>query len=453
MVKKHNTPNLTSGSVVNSLITISLPIIFANILQTVYQFIDTFWVGRLGAEAVAAVSLSFPILFFLNSMAMGFALAGSILVAQYNGKKDVRNVSLATGQTLTMVSLVSIVIAIFGYLSSRFLLSYLTTDAMVLSQATSYLQISFLAMPASFLYIIFQSSLRGVGEVKFPMVIVLITVIINFIIDPLFMNGWLFIPPMGVAGVALATLVTEYLAAFIGTTILFTDLFGFKVHLNDLVLKFDWIKKIFALGLPSSFEMSSRSLSMVLMTFLVSTFGTYTVAAYGIGSKILSFVIIPAIGLSISTSALVGNNLGAKQFERTEKIVKAGLMIGFTCLTVIGIFIFVFAKVLSAFFVPGDLELIKTSALFIKIMSLTFGFVGIQMVVSGAVKGAGQTSTAMLLAMSNAFILFVLSYIFSVIFKLGQLGIWISYPISYFIGAIIALVIYWKRDWLRKKLI
>lgn len=239
---------------------ISIPVIFANTLQTIYQFIDTYWVGKLGTEAVAAVSLSFPLIFFLNSFAMGFAMAGSILIAQYNGKGDTEKVSMVTGQTFSLVTIIAIIISTIGYFSSDFLLSYMTNDSLVLEQASAYLKISFVAMSSMFIFMIFQSALRGVGNVVLPMIIVLITVVINFFIDPLFMYGWKFIPPMGVSGVALATLITEVLSALIGITILFSGKYKVKLRFKDLALKFDWIKKIFKLGLPSSIEMSSISL-------------------------------------------------------------------------------------------------------------------------------------------------------------------------------------------------
>lgn len=449
--KRNN--HLLEGSVVKSLIMISLPIIFANLLQSLYQFIDTYWVGRLGASSVAAVSLSAPILFFLNSLAIGFTMAGSILIAQYNGKGEKENVSLATGQTLSLVTIISLLITIFGYFSSHWILTHLTNDPLVLDEANIYLKISFLAMPASFIYIIFQSALRGVGEVKFPMIVILTTVIINYFIDPLFMNGFGPIPQMGVAGVAMATLITEYLSAIIAIIVMTTSLYQIQVKLHDIKLRLSWVKKIIVLGVPSSLEMSSRSFGMVLMMFIVSTFGTYTVAAYGIGSKILSFVIIPAIGISISTSILVGNNLGAKQHERVKEILSVAMRTAFIGLTVVGIIIFISANQISAFFVPGDQALIATSALFMRITSLTFGFIGIQMVVSGSVKAAGKTSTAMLMAMVNSFALFVLSYILSTILGYKELGIWVAYPIANILSFMFAFFIYKQKIWLKTEII
>jgi putative MATE family efflux protein len=448
-----NNNKMLRGSITKSLLAIAVPIIFANILHTLYQLIDTFWVGRLGTEAVAAVSLSFPILFLMMSLALGLVTASSILVAQYNGKGNQEKVSYTTGQSFSLVSIIAVIVTIIGYKFSNYFLSLLTTDPAVLQQATSYLQISFLAIIAMFIYTLFQSSMRGVGEVKIPLIIISITVVMNFFLDPLLMFGWNFIPAMGVSGVALATLITEYLSAIIGIILLIKGSYGIKLRLKDMKLKLSWVKKLFKLGLPSSFEMSSRSLGMVLMTFVASLFGTLTIASFGIGMRVFMFVIIPGLGFSIATSAIVGNNLGAKQYDRAEKIVKTGMKISFLTLTSLGVLLFIFAKPISAFFVPNEAVLVLESARFIQTMALTFGFIGLQMVIFGALKAAGKTTTAMFLALFHTIMLFALSYILSSTFGMDQVGLWVAYPISNVISAGIAYYFYRKKDWLNKELI
>jgi putative MATE family efflux protein len=404
-------------------------------------------------EAVAAVSLSFPILFFLTALAMGFATGGGILVAQYNGRGDKRSVARTTGQTFSLVTILAVILSAIGYFSSHALLSLLTNDPLVLGPATDYLQILFLAMPALFISVIFQSTLRGIGEVTFPMIVVLISVVINFFIDPLFMFGWKFIPAMGVSGVAFATLITEGLSGLIAIIVLAVRIFDIDIHARDLLPQKAWFKKIFILGLPSSLEMSSRSFGMVLMTFIVSTLGTFVIAVYGIGTKILSFVIIPAIGFSIATSIMVGNSLGAKRIIRAQHVVRAGIKIGFWILLAFGGLLFVFARHISAFFVPGEPAIIVESATFIRMMALTFGFIGIQMVIIGALKAAGKTTTSMFLALFNTFVLFVLSFLLSKIFALDELGIWIAYPAANTLSLGLAWYFYKKKDWLQKELV
>jgi len=283
--------------------------------------------------------------------------------------------------------------------------------------------------------------------------IVLITVVLNFFLDPLFMLGWNFIPAMGVSGVALATFITQYISAMIGIVILVKGNYGVKLRLEDLKPRKAWTKKIFKLGFPSSIEHSSRAFGMVLMTFVVSIFGTLAVAAYGIGTRVLMFVIIPAVGLSISISSLVGNNLGARQYKRAEKIVKTGIKLGFFALILVGVLLFIFARQVTQFFVPNEPELIMMSALFIRIMALSFGFIGIQMTIIGTLKAAGKTTTSMFLAMFHTIALFILSYFLAVVFGLKELGIWSAYPIANFVALILAFYFYRKKDWLKKRIV
>lgn len=444
---------LLEGPIVKSILGIAIPIILVNSLQTVYQLIDTFWVGRIGAEAVAAVSLSFPIIFFLHSFAIGFTLAGSILVAQFNGRGDRRGVALATGQTLSFVVLISVIVMIGGYFLAEWALRFLTTDPAVLVPAVHYLRISFLAMPAMFIFMIFQSTLRGIGEVRLPFFVVLATVVLNFFLDPIFLFGWNFIPALGVAGVAWATFITEILSALIGLAILFSRQYNFGLRLADFKIQKAWVIKIFRLGFPSSLEMSSRSFGMVLLTLLVSTFGTLAVAAFGIGTRILMFVIIPAMGFAMAATTLVGNNLGAKQKSRTEQIVKSAIKIAFNSLAILGVLVFIFAQKIVAFLVPGETELIASATLFIRVIAPTFGFIGIQMVVLGTLKAAGQTTTSMLLAMFHVFTTFVFGYFLSTNAGFAEFGIWLAYPLANFAALVLAFVFYFQKKWLRDLLV
>ncbi len=445
--------NLTEGHILKSLIALSIPIIFANILQTAYQLTDTFWVGRLGTAAVAAVSISFPIIFLFISLGGGLAMAGTILVAQYKGKDDKKAVDHITSQTLIMVVFISVILAAIGYVLSPFFISLMGAEPNVFSIAASYMKISFIGMIFMFTYMVFQSLMRGVGDVKTPMYIVLVTVLLNLIIDPLFIFGYGFIPAFGVTGAAIATIGTQGIAAIIGIALLIKGKHQIQLHLNDLKPDVPLIKKMFKLGFPASIEQSTRALGMSAMTFLVATFGTLSLAAYGIGSRILSVVIIPALGLSMATSTLVGQNMGAGKISRAEKITKLSALFGFIILTIVGIIIFLFAKQISAIFIPGELETIQSSALFIKIMALTFGFIGIQMALNGAFSGSGNTMISMVLSIVSLWVLrFPIAYLISMHTHFAEVGIWIAFPAANVIAAIITVIWFSKGTWKQKKI-
>jgi putative MATE family efflux protein len=295
--------------------------------------------------------------------------------------------------------------------------------------------------------------MRGVGDVKTPVYIVLGTVILNLFLDPLFIFGHGSIPAFGVSGAAVATIVTQGLAAIIGISLLVKGKYQIQLHLKDLKFDIPLIKKMFRLGFPASIEQSTRALGMTIMTFLVASFGTLTVAAYGIGSRILSVVIIPARGLSMATSTLVGQNMGANKLDRVGKVVKLSCLAGFIFLTLAGIIVFFFAKQISAIFIPGEIETIQSSALFIKIMALTFGFIGIQMSLSGALRGTGNTMVSMVLSIVSLWVLrFPLAYILSMHTKLAEVGLWIAFPAANVVAAIITIGWFTRGTWKQKQI-
>jgi len=439
--------HLLEGSVTKSLLKLAWPIILANLLQTAYNLTDTFWVGRLGSDAVASVSISFPIIFLLISIGSGLALAGTILVSQYKGRKDQKNVDHVSTQTIILIGFVSIIISFLGYLLSPFLLRIMGAETAVYNDAVSYLKISFIGMIFLFMFGVFQSLLRGVGDAKTPLYVIFFSVLLNLILDPLFIFGFWIIPPFGVVGAAFATIGTQSIAAVIGITMLINGKHSIHIKPKDFKPDFKLMKRMFFLGFPASIEQSMRAFGMTAMITLVTSFGTTAIASYGIGTRILSFIIIPAIGISIATSTLVGQNIGAGKPKRAKQITKISSELSFVILTVAGIILFAFSNQLAQFFIPGEADVISSSSLFIRIMALTFGFIGLQQALLGAFRGAGNTVITMVLSIVSLWIIqFPLAYILSNTALLGEVGIWLSFPISNVLSAIIALAWYKKRS-------
>ena len=288
--------DFTKGPITTALLRLAIPIIIANIFHTVYQLTDTFWVGQLGKQAVAAVSLSFPILFLLIQFGIGLTVAGSILIAQYKGQRKQGKIDYYAAQTLSLMIIVSLVFACIGFLSSEFFINLMNPEAGVAQDAVQYLKISFIGFTFMAIFFVYQSVVRGVGDVKTPLYIVIGTVLLNFFLDPLFILGWGPMPAFGVTGAALATVITQSLSAIIGITLLLSGTRGIHLKIHHLIPQLKTIKKLFILGFPTSIEGSSRALSMVIMTFITSVFGTLAIASYGLGSRIFSFIIIPTVG-------------------------------------------------------------------------------------------------------------------------------------------------------------
>ncbi len=435
----------TSGPVLPSLLALAVPIVLANVLQTVYQLTDTFWLGRLGAGAVAAVSLSFPVIFLIISLGAGLAVAGAVLIAQAYGAGDARAVDHVAAQTLASVATAAVLLSVLGYFASEPLMRVMGAGPAVIADATLYMKVSFVGLVFLYVYFVFQSLLRGVGDVKTPFYIVLGTVLLNFLFDPLFILGLWGAPRMGVAGAALATVGTQGLAAVVGVGFLFSGRFGIHLHARDLVPDLRLVRRIVRLGVPASVEQSTRALGLSVMTALVAGFGTPAVAAYGIGTRIFSFVLIPALGLSMATSTLVGQNIGAGKPERAGHVAAVSAKVAFVGLTAVGVLFFVFARALTDAFIPTDPAVAAGGARFLRIMALTFGFLGVQQVLGGAFRGAGNTVAAMALAIVTLWVLrFPLAWFLAERTTLGEAGIWWAFPVSNVIAAVAAWL------WLRR---
>lgn len=440
--------NLTEGSIFSSLVSLSVPIILANALQSMYQLIDTFWLGRLGVNAVAAVSLSFPILFLILSLGAGLTLAGSVIVAQAKGAKNHKNVNYSSSQTVFVIFFLSIILSVITYFASEPLMRLIGAGPEILGDSVIYFKYSSFGFMFLFMFFVFQSLMRGIGNVWLPMYIVLGTVLLNLVLDPLFIFGYGSFEGMGVAGAAIASVITQGISAVIGMIILLKGRRGIKIKFSQMKWDFKWTKKMFAIGIPSSLEMSTRAGAMTMLVVLVTSFGSEVVAAYGIGVRILSLIVIPALGFSIATTTLVGQNIGARQIKRAERVGDLSAKIAFFGLTGVGILLFIFAEPITAFFVPNDPQVIKDSAFFIKIMAPSFGLLGLQQVLNGVFNGAGFTQVSLLISIFGLWMIrFPLAFLLSNNTSLEEVGLWWSFPISNLLAATVGFIYYKTGHW------
>lgn len=434
--------------ILNTILKLAFPIIMANILQTMYQLVDTFWLGRLSANAVASVSLSFPILFLVVSLGGGLTLAGTVIVAQHKGSGDQRMVNYASSQTVMVVFFISIILALIGYYAAGTLMNLIGAGEELIDDAVIYFKVSSWGYIFMFMFFVYQSLMRGIGNVIIPMYIVLGTVILNLLLDPLFIFGYGVIPGYGVAGAAVASIFTQAISAGIGLYILFKGKKGIKIRLVYMRWDFKWIKNLFSLGLPASLDQSSRAAAMAAMVMLVTSFDSEIVASYGVGARILSLVVVPALGLSIATTSLVGQNIGAGRLDRAERVGNIGMLIAAFGLSFLGIILFFLAEPLTRFFVPDDPEVIEVGSKFIKIMAPTFGLLGIQQVLNGVFNGAGLTKVSMLISVIVLWMArFPVAFMLSNNTSLSYEGIWWAFPISNAIAATIAYVYYKRGSW------
>lgn len=444
---------LLEGPILQSLLRLSIPIVLASILQSAYQLTDAFWVGRLGGYAVAAVSVSFPVLFLMIALGAGMAIAGSTLVAQYFGAGNRPMVNHVAAQTLLMVLLASVVFGTLGYTIAPGVLRLMGVGPDVMPAATQFMRVSFIGLVFVFGFAMIQAVLRGVGEVQLPLYIVSGTVLLNFALDPLLIFGMGPIPAAGVAGAALATIGTQSLAAIAGLSLLLSGRFGIHLKAHHFRPDLPFFRRALLLGFPASVEQTARALGLTVMTFLVASFGTATVAAYGIGFNVLSFVIIPAMGLSMATAALVGQNIGAGKIARAESIARLSGMIAFGGLTVIGLGVFATAVPIVRFFVPSDPTVVAAGGTFLRIVAPSVGFIGLQLAITGVFRASGNMFATMTLALVSQWGLqFPIAYVLSSHTALGAEGLWWAFPVSNVSISVITVLWFLKGDWKRTRL-
>ncbi|MFP4136371.1 MAG: MATE family efflux transporter [Candidatus Acetothermia bacterium] len=437
--------NLTSGSLAGPLFYLALPVIITNLLRTAYSLADTFWVGRLSKEALAAITFSYPIVFLFIALGMGVAVAGSVLVAQYEGANEKDMAEYAASQTLAFSLVVAIVLGVVGFFLVPMVLKLLGASPEVFPLARSYLEIVTLGLFSLFGFSVFIALMRGYGETVTPMIIMLISVVLNIVIDPFVIFGWLWFPELGIRGAAIATVSCRGLGLVIGLWILFTGRKGLQIHLNDMVPEYGFFKRIINIGIPASIEGTGRALSINALLSVVGGFATSVVAGYGIGIRVFSTVFLPALAVSRSVETATGQNVGARRFDRAERANYLASKVMFGAMSLLGILVFFTAPWVVSIFTP-ETEVIEVGSEFLRYIALTFGFVGAARVFSGGFRGAGQTMVAASIAI---LMLGVIRYPLAILFSshYGRVGIWWAFVVSNISGLFIAYFWFRRGDW------
>ena len=446
-------PNLTQGSILKALLALAWPIVFGNLLQTGYQLVDAFWVGQLGARAVAAVAISFPVNFLLIALGSGFSVAGSVLVAQNFGARHLKMVNHIATQALVLETGLALVLTVVAHFASPVILRLLGAGPDIFDTANQFQRVLFYGLPFSFGFLMFQALMRGVGEVKIPLYINLVTLGLNFLLDPLFIYGWGPVPGLGTTGTAVATLCTQALSVVAGLVVLLRGRSGITVSLKGYRPDWALLWRTFKLGGPSSIDLSARALGLSLLTTLAAGFGTTVLATYGIGSRIIALAIIPALGISLACSTLVAQNIGARNLPRAIRTANYALGVSFGGLLLVGGAIWAAAPLLVSLFLKGDAAVAHDAVEFIRIAALSLCFTGVQQTVSGAFRGAGNTLSAMVLTITGIWVFqFPAAWYLSHHTALGFRGIWWSFVVANIGIACVAGLWYWRGSWHTKEL-
>jgi putative MATE family efflux protein len=392
---KHN--DLTTGSIWNNLLKLSIPIMLANLLQTFYNLTDTFWLGKLtnGKDMVAVVGMSFPLIFFISSFGIGFSIAGTSLSSQYKGAGQIDQIKKIFAQYIILLFTFSIIF-LFGsiYLIDE-ILSLINTPEHIMSDASLYLSYILPGMIFMFIGMLYQSFSHGFGDTISPMKIQLVSVGLNVLLDPVLIFGIGFIPSMGVRGAAIATLFSRFVAAILAIIFIFRRLHQIVPKFRDIKPDKEVMKTIIKVSLPSSIGMSMTSFGFVFLQGFVNSYDTVIMSAHTIGNRVTSLFMMPAMGLSQALASVVGQCLGAKKIDRAKKSIKATFIAITAFLTPIYIVIFIFGGYFIQFFV-NDPDVISKGIRMFKILSVASFSFSIIHIYMGIFNGSGYTKYTMM---------------------------------------------------------
>jgi putative MATE family efflux protein len=356
-------------------------------------------------------------------------------------------------QTLLTILAVSVVLGALGFALAPWLLHLMGVTPDVFANALSFLRVTFVALPFTFLYAMAQALMRGVGEVRAPLYIVAATVVVNFFLDPVLIFGRFGMPAWGVTGAAVATLIAQMIATVIALRLLFGGRYGIHVRWSDFRPDFAFVKRAFLLGYPASIEQSARGLGMTVMTFLIVSFGTVVTASFGVATNVINVVIIPAMGFSMATSTLVGQNIGARNIPRAEETARLSALVTFVALSVVGLLCHFLATPLVRFFVPESPPVIAEGSHVLRIVSWSFGFIGLQFALLGVLRAAGEMLAAMTTGLVSQWVLQLpIAYLLSKHTGLGVDGLWWALPVANVATACIAGALFLWGPWRTRRL-
>lgn len=430
------------------ILLLAIPIIIWNILQTIYQFTDLFWIWRYNDTWIAAIWLTSTIIFLFVSIQIWFTMAWTILTSQAKWKKDYEKLNKVVGQSIVIWIIIWILIWIIWYLSSDYVISLTDAEEIVKKEAIWYLKITFLWVISVSWYMIIQALFRGLWEVKIPVYILLFTIFLNFLADPFLIMWYGPFPELWVNWAAVSTIFTQTIAWIIALFVLYSK-WKYHLHFKRKYLKLhkDLFKKILSLWIPTSLEMSARSLWSVVLTYIVATFSTAVISAYTIWNQILWIIIFIALGFSMAITTLSGQYFWAWKTDKIAEVRKYWTNIVLFPLFLLWIIIFIFAPYFVEIFAPGKTEIIKTWATFLRIMALFLWSIGFQEVIIWMFRWIWETKIPMYLTIASIWILEVpISYFGSKYF--WENAIWWSIPIA---NIIIAWVSYiWYINWTKK---
>jgi len=442
--------DLTNGSIMRNVLALSWPTMIAMLLQVGFNVVDTIFVGRLGAEAIAAVSVVFPVVFLMFAIGGGLGIGTTSLIARYIGAGRVAEADNAAEHSLIIGIILSIIFTVLGLLFADKLFILMGATPEVILLATKYSRWIFGFSLFMFIGLTAISILRGLGDMKTPMIGMVFATILNIILDPLLIFGIGPFPRLGIDGAAIATVISRFFAVIIMMGFIFSPITKVNIKPRHFKFKKFFIKEILRVGIPSSINQSMMSFAIMIITRIVAFFGPIAIAAYGIAFRVESVVILPVLGMATAVITIVGHNVGANKFSRAEKTVWATSKISVIFVLPVAVLLFIFPNIVYNIF-SNDPILIQYGINLLRILTPAYVFAAVSIIIASAFQGAGHATPALVMTALRLFIFSIpLALLFAFALGFGLNGVWIGAALATFFTSIISVIWFklgtWKKD-------
>lgn len=439
---------MTSGNIYKKIALFAIPLLLGNFFQLMYNTIDSIVVGNyVGKEALAAVGASTPIINLLIAFFQGLATGAGVVVSRYYGARKQEEESKAIHSFLLFSILFGIALSIVGYFVSPVILRMMNTPSDYYNDADGYLAIYFLGATFLIVYNAGTGILQAVGDSKNPLYFLIATSILNIFLDLLFVKGF----GMGVDGAAWATIISECISMLLVINLLMRTKNEYKVTLKNLKIDFSILKQIVEIGVPAGLQGMIVSVSNVIVMAYINQFGSSGVAGFSCSNKIDNFMGLPVNSLMLAITTFVGQNLGARQYERVKQGVRAALVMSISIVVTLGVFVFLFSDSLMCIF-TSDMDVIEDGTIILRIMCPCYIFLCFHQVYSGALRASGRSSVPMITSII-AFV--VMRQIFLAVaiplyHHISIIGI--GYSFTWAMAALMTGIYYFTSNWLQKSM-
>ncbi|MDB5396839.1 MAG: family efflux transporter [Rhodospirillales bacterium] len=448
-------PVLTEGPIARTLVMFSLPILGSSILQSLNASINAVWIGRLiGANGLSASANANSIMFFLMSVGFGLGLAATILIGQGLGACNMTQVKRTVGTTLVFFIILSLAIGAGGFIAAPAMLAVMRTPPEVLGLAAAYLRVIFLALPAIYLYTFVMMALRGAGDARTPFVFLAISAVLDVGLNPILIRGMGPIPALGIAGSALATLLSQWigLAALIFWLYASRNLLRItRGEFHYLRLDGEILRALIAKGLPMGLQMIVMSSSMLAMISLVNLYGAMTVAAYGACFQLWSYIQMPAMAVGTAVSSMAAQNVGARRWDRISRIAGIGVLYNVLLTGALVLIVTLIDRAAFALFLGDESPAVDIARHIHTVASWSFILFGVAFVLSSVVRATGAVVPP-LIFLFIAMWLVRLPFAWVLTPRLGADAIWWSFPAGSAVSLLLLLAYYGFGDWRKARM-